>query len=267
MANPIIASPVLSDAGTILTASTVSASAPGSLLQDMQPSIPAIFTVPGAIVIEVDLLSAQSINLVWLGYTTLSATATWRIRAASSQANLTASPIYDSNSVTAIPSAEALTWERPHALKFLTSPVTARYWRIDIGDSANSKGQVSIGRLYIAKAFQASKGAKAGSPSFPMQETARFNESMDGNIFPRQSSVRGGLTFSLEYLTKAEMLGELGKIRRTRGVSQDVLVILDPDESTYIMDFTTYGLFREMSTFEIPTLNYYSASIAVDEIN
>lgn len=94
MGNPIIGVPI-SDSAT-LTGSGAAAGAPYTNLQRMMPG--KVYSTSGGApyYIEMDLASAMEWNAAFLGFHTASSTALWRVRAATSQANLTASPGFDS---------------------------------------------------------------------------------------------------------------------------------------------------------------------------
>lgn len=264
MGNIVIATPDLSDVSAITGGATAS-SMPLSNLQDMQPSLPCMFTNLADVYFVVDLGAAQSINLVWLGYTNATATDTWRIRAASSEANLTSSPLYDSGSLDIwTSSTDRDTWDRIHALHWMDSPVSARYWRIDVS-STSPDSVFTIGRLYLSNAYQPSRNVRYGLTTGTVEQIRR-TESLLGNVFPRPSAKRQAMDFALEHLTRDEMLGSLYRIQRSRGVSSDVLVILDPDETEYLMELTCYGLFKDLSRIEIPTVNVYKTSLSLEEM-
>lgn len=95
MGNCILASPALSDAATI-TGSTAASGAPLSYLQRMQPGEVWQSSSLSSVYMEADLGSAKEIDLVALLFNNATSEGLWRIRAATSQANLTAAPTYDS---------------------------------------------------------------------------------------------------------------------------------------------------------------------------
>src|SRR5689334_18982210 len=141
MGNIVFATPELSDAASI-TGGPTSTSGSFSKLQDMQPSIPCLLTDLTQAFFVVDLLASYSINLIWLGYTNATSSATWRIRATNTLANITSSPSYDSGSLPVWVSSAAGTWAKKHGTKWLgASPQNYRYWRIDISDTSNQDGQ------------------------------------------------------------------------------------------------------------------------------
>jgi hypothetical protein len=164
------------------------------------------------------------------------------------------------------PSSAASTWTRKHATKWLgTSPQTYRYWRIDITDTSNTDGVFTIGRLYMSKAFQPSRSAKYGS-TMGFLETARRTESLGGNVFPRRSARHQTADITLEYLSQVEMLGSISVIQRQRGVSQDILVILDPNEPTYLMEYTVYGLLKDAAQYTNVALKMFNISLSIEEM-
>lgn len=90
----ILASPKRSDAAT-LTGSTAQAGAPLSYLQRKQPGEIWASSGLSGVYLQLDMLTSDPWDLVWLGFHNGTREATWRIRAATSAANLTSSPTFD----------------------------------------------------------------------------------------------------------------------------------------------------------------------------
>lgn len=215
---------------------------PVTNLQTQQPSQPWRATDLSNAYVVIDLGSAQTINLIWLGYTNASQAATIRYRAATSIANLTASPSYDSGSVSHMPNPSVTFFQRTHAYKwFGSSPKTFRYWRIDISDPGNAAGYYQAGRLYMANAWQATRGAKYGG-QFEVKEPQSRLVAGGGQRYPAVRTKTQAQRVMFEYLTEAEMLNSVYQINMLRGISLDVLLILDPDDTTNFMQQAVYGL-------------------------
>src|SRR3546814_236006 len=105
MAGLYIATPVLSDAATLSTTGTVSSTLPLTNLQTMQPGEVCRFTSLTGIMIVADLGSAASINWIELINHNGTSAATWRIRGADTEGELTSDPGYDSGTVSMWPTS------------------------------------------------------------------------------------------------------------------------------------------------------------------
>lgn len=94
-------------------------------------------------------ISAQAFALLW---TNLRSTDTVRWRAAASEADLTASPLFDSTALPAF--SGTLLNDIPSKHLFTADePVTARWWRIDIAAASHPSGFVQVGRVLIGAAL------------------------------------------------------------------------------------------------------------------
>jgi hypothetical protein len=271
MGNPVIAIPNISDAATI-TAGSAAGSMPVTNLQTQQPSQPWRATDLNNSYIVVDLGSAQAINLIALLYTNASQAATIRYRAATSIPNLTASPSYDSGAVSHMPNPNVTWFQRTHAFKwFGSSTKTFRYWRIDISDTGNGNGYYQAGRLYMDLAWQPLRGAKYGG-TIEIKEPVSRLVAGGGQRYPAVRTKTQAQKFTFEYLSQTEMLTTSHKINYLRGLSLDVLLILNPDDSTNFMQQTIYGLLEPggVITYSAATpsngLPLYSQTIQIEEL-
>lgn len=243
MAKTMIASPVLSDAATL----TVSGSASSTLgkvnLQSLNPRQYWRSSTDTPHIV-IDLGSAADIRLVSVLYGNFVQADTWRVRGATSEANLTSSPGYDSGSVSAWPDgADLSSWDRTHTRLYLSTAETFQWWRIDFDASSNSDGYVEAGRLYVSEGIQPATGVSASKgwePSFVEPSARTLNQS--GGVTPRGFPQRRNVALALINLTRAEAWGSISVFRRDRGASGDVLALIDPEESTYPMDHMYYGL-------------------------
>lgn len=251
--NVLIASPALSDAALLSAAIDVSSMPPSNLLT-MQPYEVWRTLTPAAASLVFDLQSAQTINLVALLFTNASATATWRIRGATSEANLTAAPGYDSGALTiwpvGVPGAGLSIRRTVDAIKFLAAAggpgaQTFRWWRIDIADAANPSGWFQAGRVYIAAANQPQRNLAYGWGIRPVAPALRRRSA--GGQLHVVSGARGGrvLRFELRWMTEAEAMGWLFDLAQQRGSSRDVLAIRDPDRPELFAVQAVYGLMGE----------------------
>lgn len=272
MANRIvIATPKLSDAGTI-TAGSEAAAMPASNLLRQQPGDRWRAEDLSSAWLQLDLGSATAINLIWLGYTNASSAATWRIRAASTEAGLTGgSPGYDSGALDHWPTTGLDDWLSTypgftHAYKWLgTSAQTFRYWRIDISDSANADGYYQAGRLYLANAWQPTRNIAYGwnvgwaDPS----DTVR---AASGAGFSNRLRRYRELRFSLPFLSEDEMYSNAAAIDRLRGASGDMLVIPKPETPARFMDQAIYGLSRDLRPIVQARTSIFQKPYLIEEL-
>jgi hypothetical protein len=242
MGNLILASAhTWSDLAT-LTASQALSTTPGTNLQTMQPTDLWQSTNLTSVSLELDAGSALPFTLVALLYSNLTLAATWRIRSADTQGNLTAAPDYDSGSVTAVAVGADTTWPRRHAVLWLDAAAETNRWvRIDLTDASNPDGFFRAGRLIVANAWQPSHNMQLPR-SFGYLDASPRRKTLGQQTIVRRLARQRVDDLELGYLTEAEVLADAFELDRLRGSSEDVLLITNPDEATYLHQKLCYGL-------------------------
>lgn len=233
MGNIVFATPLEVAA---LTAGDEADEMPAAELLTMQPTDKWRAALANAFVV-VDLGSATVVRLVALLATNATAAATWRIRAATSEANLTAAPGYDSTAI-AFPIAGTLdaaliAARRVHGVKWLgAAGQNFRWWRVDLIDAGNPDGYLEAGRLYLAAGFQPATNYQFGAGLEPVDNT-EHRETMGGNTVPGGGSEpKRVLRLPLVFAALADYRA-LMDLARLRGHRRDVLVVLDPDAPAF----------------------------------
>ena len=245
MTNIVIATPALVEAATI-TASNEVAAMPAASLKLRPGANLWRATSLASVYLEIDLGAAYAINLIALLYTNASSAATWRIRGATSQPNLTAAPGYDSGSLSHWPVAGLSDWAWTHALKFLDVAQNFRWWRIDIDDAANPAGYYQAGRLYIASAWQGGRNYDYGI-QYGWEDPSEDARTQGGQSVTLDMAQRRVLQFTINNLTEAEAFANAFEIDRLRGKKRDVLVIPNPTSAAQIMRQTVCGKIEDLS--------------------
>lgn len=206
-----------------------------ALLQDIQPTrtVQSTDATTGSTIIIIEATSAMAWSGLALGATNFSSSATIRIRAATSEANLTASPGYDSTAISAWPSSGKPTdagLDSYDIFKTFAPGGSFVWWRIDIADTGNADGFIEIGRLYIAEAWE---------PDYPFTGLAIGHAALDlknktetgFTNTEKRGSVRY-LDLKLDVVSAADAEDFLYEFRRRLGTAGDLFVCLDPEETT-----------------------------------
>ena len=148
----------------------------------------------------------------------------------------------------------------------LSSPVQARYMRIDISDADNTDGYIQAGRLIAGPAYKPSINYGNGI-EFEFVDDSRVTKSRGGQTFIDEIERFRRIRFDLINLPENEMFQNVfNAIDRLRGVAQDILIIPQPDEPTTWITQNIYGRITQTSPIVNSALNFYGRQIEVEEL-
>jgi hypothetical protein len=271
----IIATPVLSDAATI-TGSTASGSLTIDNLKTM--SLREVYRAASAsaVTITVDLGAAKAINLFSLIGHSGSSRSYARVRAATSLANLTSSPGYDTGNVpfrshqsgydatwaSGVSDEEAGAMDKNIFLRYFSTQ-TFRYWQVDISDPNSS--YLDIGRIYVSKAWQPAVNMNYGFGDGWI-DPSRKSRTVSGQIVPIERKKYRIAELTLSFGTKTEMYSNAFEIERLRGRTRDVLFTPDPDETTDLQRRTIYGTLENLQPIINSNYGIFEKTLRIEEL-
>jgi hypothetical protein len=279
--NMIISSTNYSDAGTVTVDDAVG-TLPITNLQDRQ--IVKIWrNTQTTAQIDVDFGQGRIVDFAALIKHTISQTG--KIRWRLSNASDFSSTVYDSGLIDAWPIVEefgTLPWGvfswggylnitvaaqyTISTFAVLSSPVQARYLRIDISDPDNTDGYIQAGRLIAGPAYKPSINY-ANGVEFEFVDDSRITKSRGGQTFVDEIERFRRIRFELINLPENEMFQNVfNAIDRLRGVAQDILIIPQPDEPTTWITQNIYGRITQTSPIVNSALTYYGRQIEVEEL-
>ena len=262
---PIIASPNWSDVAT-LTANSEHSEAIATQLQEIQPKHFWQSTTDTGVFLSLNRGSSEDWNLVALLFHNLSTSATIRIRADDVLGNLTTSPDHDSTALSAWQSQDLSTWSRRHFVYWPGTQETHQYMRIDLEDASNPDGVLRAGRLYVSQAWQSSIHMQLGL-QYGYDDLASIQQSaIDGTTFIREIARPLHAQFTLGYLTEAEYMDNLFELTRLRGMSQDILLVMDTPPISYLQSKILYGRFAGSLPFVRPQISRFEQRIEAVEL-
>lgn len=279
--NMIISSTNYSDAGTVTVDDAVG-TLPITNLQDRQ--IVKIWrNTQTTAQIDVDFGQGRIVDFAALIKHTISQTG--KIRWRLSNASDFSSTVYDSGLIDAWPIVEefgTLPWGvfswggylnitvaaqyTISTFAVLSSPVQARYLRIDISDPDNTDGYIQAGRLIAGPAYKPSINYGNGV-EFEFVDDSRITKSRGGQTFVDEIERFRRIRFELINLPENEMFQNVfNAIDRLRGVAQDILIIPQPDEPTTWITQNIYGRITQTSPIVNSALTFYGRQIEVEEL-
>lgn len=263
MQNMLLATPILSDAATIT--GNIGAGALGiSNLQKMSVKNP--YRVIGdTIALTVDLGASVPFNLVALIAHNMSAIASVRIRA--SNTNNPATAPYDTGLLPARSDQTGFVASGYALAKNLffnfSATQTYRYVFLDILDTGAA--YIDIGRLYVSKAFQPTTNMDYGL-AHATNDLSRKARTVSGEVIPKEQTKWRSAEFTLGFLSKNEMKGQIAVIEQLRGRTKDVLFIPDPDEKDFLQYDAIYGNMESMQPRVAFQYSLFTKAFRIEEI-
>lgn len=282
MSNMIISSTNYVDSATSISADSEVATLPVENLQDRQ--LVKIYRSDDETTIQIDVDFGQGrvIDFVALVRHNISQTGTIRYRL-SSQADFSTGD--DSGVVNAWPVVEefgtlpwgTFTWGgflNPtvaqnytiNSFRILSSPVVARYLRINIVDGDNAEGYIQAGRLISGPAYRPSINY-ANGVQVQFVDQSRVVKSRGGQTFVDEVERFRRIRFDLINLPEAEIFGNVfNNIDRLRGIVEDILIIPQPDDPTTWITQNIYGRLVSTDPIVNQALEFYGRTIEVEEL-
>jgi hypothetical protein len=188
--------------------------------------------------------------------TNLTATATIQIRASDSDATVTSSLLYDSGSVSAgVVSGYGAIYKS-------FDSATARYWRIDLADTAVDSN-LQVGRVFLGPKWTPTVAQQLPWSVMsldPSQRTRTKGGQVHVDELPQMRIVQ----FTLDYMTEAEMFGNAFALARANGLARDVLAVSEPDGS-YLSQQAIFGLLQASEPLVNERLSLWRQKFTIEE--
>lgn len=113
----------------------------------------------------------------------------------------------------------------PQVYLLLDAPVSARYVRLSFADAAVA--ELWVGRLFGGPAWEPARNRSYGD-AIRWEDPSFRDRSQGGQLLMGKRQKHRVLSFQLEFNTKAEMMTNAFELDREAGLTEDVLVMLDP---------------------------------------
>lgn len=239
----------------------------------------------GSTYFTVDYGSPQTTQLLsLLRHNIIQVSSRIRIRA-SNDAGATTNLLYDTGSITIIPSvydwlthdfyennwfygepyAEDLELFTRQFIHITPQPIRARYWRIDITDTTNSDGYIQFGYFFAAPIFRGTVDIQLGS-SLSFLDNTGIQESIGGvEYFDIRKKPRV-LVVGFKGLSKNEALSNLFNMAQRRGKNELIYIIPDSTDLLNMNKEAFIGRLSEMPQFSDFTFGFYQVSTALKEV-
>lgn len=258
MANGSILRPI--PLGTIVAESTAAGTDPSYLNNEYIGMTWASVSTTTSY-ITLDLGAAQTVDTIAFLACSASSNTTIRIRAATSMANTTAAPAYDSGAV-AMFNGNPLSSGLGNSYNQITSS-TYQFWRIDFGSLSGIP--FSSGRLVIGQRFTPAIGFNFGGGR-GILDLSILEFAPEGATFKRVGKKLRTLTLTFPIVRNIEIETQLRPIMEQIGFSEYVLVTAKNLGDTYFQPGMYYGpLTADMAiTWAVP--DGYAAKITMKSV-
>ncbi len=233
--------------------------------------------------IDLDLGSSKILDLLAIinHNFTINATIRWRVSSVSDFS----STVYDSGTIAVWQPTEnfgASPWgvfnwgSKPTAAQaalytantfaFISNALIGRYVRVNISDSTNSDGYLQAGRFIAGPSYQPTINY-ANGVEFEFIDESRVTKSRGGQTFVDEVAKFRRISFDLINLPESEMFGNIfNNMDRVKGISQDVLVIPQPDITSTWLTQNIYGRIASTSPIVNSALTFYGRRIEIEEM-
>lgn len=145
------------------------------------------------------------------------------------------------------------------------SPQTARYWELDIVDTANSDGYLNVARLCICGAFTPTVNVNDGDRQSYESDTVRSVTPGGAALYDVRASRRAA-QFSIENLPTSDIYASVRAMQRRLGLSGQFLWIPDPADTTYGYERNFLAVMRELGPLESQSTRYNTTFSVVEEL-
>ena len=155
-------------------------------------------------------------------------------------------------------------YEMPWHFVFST-PVQARYWRIEISDVGNLDGYVELPRLVLAPGCQPSRnyghGARMG-----WADDSTVERSLGGAVFVAPQPRYRKFDLTWPYLPRGEALAWVMDMQRQLGVSGQAYYVENPDDVTNRHRLSMLCRLRQLDPLDFVPALRASAALALEEV-
>lgn len=143
-----------------------------------------------------------------------------------------------------------------------------RYVLVDIDDQSNPDGYVQIGRFMAGTAFVPRINMSWGTQLSPLDDSTS-STSVGGQKWWDRRSKRRRVTVAFDALAKGEAMGAIYDMQHKLGLTGNLLVVYDPEDSTdTLLRRTIYGSFAGLEPIidANATIAPYTWSMTVEEL-
>ncbi len=153
----------------------------------------------------------------------------------------------------------------PNQFQYIFSTVVlARYWRVEVEDTTNSDGYISIDDCHISSAFIPSTGISLGSVMGVNSNSTRESSAGGVDVFDTEKSGRY-VDMTLPGLTVDESMTSVFDMQRKLDISEDFFFIFDSDDTILSTRRSFVARFEELGGNQFVAYDWVDAQIRIRE--
>lgn len=261
--------------GTVaVSATNVNADWPAANLIDYNPYKVFKTTTTGT-AITFDLGNSREFDTFSLLHTNITYEGTWVIETSPDNATwttrLASAPFWCQLSV--IPGAwsgedndpRRGAFEYSHSFYKHATVITHRYIRITVANTTNPAGILSFGRLFVGKSWQPDVNYSYGSDIEIIDKSERVDMPRSAPLFNKlNKSIK--LNISMEFSSQEEMENYLYEFSYWSGITEGMLVCLDPETVTNRHKALVYGTLNEGMRFSHTSYRIFEQKFSIQSL-
>lgn len=161
--------------------------------------------------------------------------------------------------------ADSIGTMRPAFVLPLSAVAYGRYWKVEIDDRTNGDGFVDIGRIFIGPSWTPQFNATYGW-GIAWQPDAAVEKSLGGTLYFSPRSTARRMSFSLDFLSKAEAHTQALEMQRQLGSHAEMLVVSDKDDAETSQQRSFLARISQSSEVRLTRPGLYSVSFELTEV-
>lgn len=233
-------------------------------------------------VLTIDLGAAYRVDMAAIIAHNLTADATVRWRGNSS-ADMT-TPLYDSGVVDAFPvqwdtgvlpdghpnaATRRLTTAQIRTLRWdvptIITPTTARYWQLNIADTANADSYVQIGRLWLGSRYEPSYNYRYGASDGLTSESV-IGRSLSGTRYVDARPIARTVTREYGDLPPDEARGVMGDLLRVLSLDGQCYYVDDDSDAINLLRTSFLAQQQQLSSVVKASFRQSSVVVSLEEV-
>ena len=143
--------------------------------------------------------------------------------------------------------------------------IIARYWRLDITDTGNSDGWISLSRAFFVPGYEATKGVRYGM-SIGRFSNSTLSASKGGADIPNEQ--RGGKQFviGMNNIPENEGLSQIYDLQEDADVTKQIFFVMNKLDTVHKHRRMFTARLRKLDPLTIPTFEKMDAVFEVREV-